>query len=110
MRMRFSIGGCLIALVLAGGCAQKLTYEHWSSIENGASPEEVAAVLGDPWQRTSDTWIYQDADRGITANIYFKDKQVIGKKWGDPQRGIEGGSPYVTQPGEEHSIRARTIE
>jgi hypothetical protein len=99
----------LFALI-ATGCAQKLTHDRWETIHNGASPDVVEATLGEPWERMDNQWIYHDEDRGITANVYFDERGVIGKKWADPDRGIEGSNPNVNEPGESEETRVRKME
>ena len=92
------------------GCASNLTYERWATLHQGATPETVEATLGEPWQKADGTWVYHDPDRGITASIFFEHDTMIGKEWADPDRGIAGSNPRVTQPGDAEEIRVQRIE
>lgn len=96
-----------LILLAAVGCAQKLTYERWETIHDGEDYGSVESTLGDPFQQTAETWVYQDTDRGITAMVYFQNGQVIGKKWACPEHGMQGKSPHVNQPGESEEIIIR---
>lgn len=98
-----------LGLILVG-CAQKLTYERWDTIQQGESPEVVKAILGKPLEQGDTRWLYHDADRGITADIYFQDAKVIGKTWADPDRGMCGKSPLVNQPGDVDKHEYRKVE
>lgn len=111
MRTANCTKGLVVGLILVVcGCAQKLTYERWQTIHDGTTPEVVKATLGEPFQTTEQTWVYQDSDHTITAFIYFKDGQVIGKQWKDLQRGIEGDDPHVKEPGESSTFKSQKIE
>jgi hypothetical protein len=106
--MRHAKWGLLGLLgLMVVGCAQKLTYDRWEMVNQGQSKEGVEAILGKPVERLDMRWMYMDADRGITADIYFDDAKVIGKTWADPKRGMCGQSPNVTKPGdaETHSFQ-----
>ena len=97
-------------LVLCG-CAEKLTYERFQTIEEGVSSRDaVEATLGKPWQKTGSEWIYHDPDRGITSSVFFEDDTVSGKTWADPDRGMVGQSPNVKQPGDADRTRVQKIE
>ena len=108
--IRFKQWGLAAAVLVLCGCAEKLTYQRFETIHEGASRAAVEATLGEPWQTTGQEWIYYDADRGITAHVYFDDEDVIGKTWADPERGMVGKTPHVSQPGEAEQIRVRKIE
>lgn len=99
-----------VALAVAG-CGEKLTYERFQTIRDGDSPEVVESILGKPTMMAigGQTWAYQDFDRGIIAQIYFQDSQVVGKKWGDAEHGIQG-DPAITAPGESSETHMRQIK
>jgi YD repeat-containing protein len=103
-------GLILLIGLTAVGCAEKFTYQRWETVHDGMAADAVQATLGKPWQTTDQTWVYYDQDRSITAMVYFDQGKVIGKRWQDPQRGIQGKSPNVNQPGESERIEVRTIE
>ncbi len=94
-------------LLLLAGCAQKLTYERWELIREGDSAQDVQSILGEPMQRGNTSWLYFDGDRNITADIYFQDDKVTGKRWSDPKHSFSGGSPNVKQPGDAEELRYR---
>lgn len=100
----------LPALLWTAGCSQKLTYERWESVYEGQRADVVEQVLGEPVERLDMRWLYMDADRGITADIYFQDGEVIGKTWSDPERGMVGKSPHVNQPGDSDTLKYRKVE
>jgi len=103
-------GLILLIGLTAVGCAEKLTYQRWETVHDGMASDTVQATLGKPWQTTDQTWVYYDQDRSITAMIYFDQGKVVGKRWQDPQRGIQGKNPNVNQPGESERIEVRTIQ
>ena len=110
MRTRFSRYGMIAAATFAAaGCAEKLTYERWQTIHNGAPPAAVEQTLGEPWEKLEMAWEYHDADRLITAAIYFQNDQVIGKTWEDPEHGMRGENPNVSQPGDAHEVRINKL-
>lgn len=92
------------------GCSQKLTYDRWELIRDGQSPDAVQATLGEPVEKLDMSWLYMDADRGVTANIYFQENKVIGKTWCDPDRGMQGKSPHVNEPGDREDLKYQKIE
>jgi hypothetical protein len=96
---------------MACGCAEKLTYERFQTIQTGDSPRVVESTLGKPTIRGigDQTWVYQDYDRCINAVVYFHEAKVSDKKWSDMQRGIEG-KPSVSQPGESREVHVREIK
>ncbi len=100
----------VVLMLAAMGCAEKLTYQRWETIHDGASSDVVRATLGDPWQKTDMAWVYNDSDRHITAFVYFEGDKVIGKTWEDPEHGMQGKSPNVNQPGDAEEIKVQTIK
>jgi len=85
-----------LGLVLLVGCAEeKLTFERWQTIHQGQSPEAVTQCLGEPWQKMSDRWVYEETDRHVSAKIYFNEDgtKVICKQWYDPDNGWQGKNP-----------------
>ena len=84
------------ALAMFMGCAQeKLTFERWQTIHEGQSPEAVEQCLGEPWQKMSDRWIYEDTDRHVSARVYWNadGTKVICKQWYDPDNDWHGKNP-----------------
>lgn len=96
--------------ILFLGCSQKLTYERWELVREGQSPDAVQATLGDPVEKLDMSWLYVDPDRGITADIYFQDDKVVGKRWCDPDRGMQGKSPNVNESGDREDLKYKKIE
>ncbi len=90
-------------LLLVFGCGEKLTYQRWQSIQDGADKDQVEEILGEPFQRTNGTWVYQDSGRNITSMVFFKDDAVIAKRWACPEHGMQGKSPCVADPSCEDS-------
>ena len=84
------------AAVLVAGCAEeKLTFERWQTIHEGQTPLAVEEAIGEPWQKISDRWIYEDGERHISARVYFNEDgtKVMCKQWYDPDRGWHGKNP-----------------
>lgn len=95
------------------GCAEKLTYQRFQMIQEGASTRaEVEATLGTSkrCEALDQKWVYYDEDRQITATIDFEGDKVCGKEWMCPKHGWEGQSPQVKQPGEAEHTRIQKIE
>lgn len=107
------VGFGLILVVIGTllvGCAEKLTYEHWRTLENGMRQETVRATIGDPWQTFEKEWHYYDSDRGINVTVYYNDDwEVVGTTWSSPER-TEGSSPHVNDIGDAEETRIQTIE
>jgi hypothetical protein len=84
------------AVVLVVGCSEeRLTFERWQTIHEGQTPLAVEEAIGEPWNRMSDRWIYEDSERHISARVYFNEDgtKVICKQWYDPDRGWQGKNP-----------------
>jgi hypothetical protein len=98
-------------LLLVCGCGDKLTYQRWQSVQDGASKEQVKDTLGEPFQQTEGTWVYQDAERNITSMVFFQNDQVVSKRWASPKHGIQGKSPCVVDPScEDSPVKMRESE
>lgn len=110
MRVNWKLALLSVPVLLLLGCTQKLTYERWQTIHEGDSPEAVHAILGEPLEKLDMRWMYMDADRGISADIYFESAKVTGKTWSDPDRGIVGKSPNVNKPGDSEHTRMQKIQ
>jgi hypothetical protein len=96
-------------ILLTWGCS-KLTYDNWRAINVGhESPEAVRAILGEPWMKVDQTWVYNDNDRGVTAMIKFADDRVVGKEWADVKRGIETVGEQPDEPGDREELRIRQV-
>lgn len=74
--------------VMVAGCAEKLTYERFSTITPQRSTEaQVVDVLGEPDDRAANQWIYSRFDRDLTVIVTFDDEGVVRQKqWMDPER------------------------
>lgn len=103
-------------VLLATGCASKLTYDRFQMIEiRMDSQPEVREILGSPDAEFETEWMYDDLDRHVSAVIYFDDTGlVIGKEWMDATRGTFEGDESADQPplGEmrEERRRSRTLD
>jgi hypothetical protein len=87
--------GAIVAVLVVGCAEEKLTFERWETIHDGQTPLAVEEAIGEPWQKLSDRWAYEDSDRHITATVYFNEDgtKVICKQWYDPERGWHGKNP-----------------
>ncbi len=111
MRARLFLGILIAAIgMISLGCAEKLTYERWQTIHDGATADVVEAALGKPWQTTEQTWVYYDQDKAVTVMVYFDKNQVIGTTWQSPEHGMKGKSPSVNRPGDSEQIKAQSIK
>lgn len=90
-------------VTLSVGCEEKLTYKRWQLIHEGQSKLAVEQTLGDPLIKMADHWTWNNADKAITAQVWYSGEgKVIAKQWFDPKRGMEGGPPggSATEGGE----------
>lgn len=97
-------------LLMVAGCAEKLTYERWQTINLGASPDEVEETLGKPWEREFGTWVYYDSDRNVTATTIFgEDGKLMKKTWNSPDIQDEEGE-LITQPGQSEETNVKKFD
>jgi hypothetical protein len=102
----------IAALGLAGGCGDKLTYEHFSLIRPQATVDfEVEEFIGEPDDKVTDRWIYSRHDRDLTVIVTFgKDRVVKRKEWIDGERWEDSGDKTDRKPGSESIDSLKTYE
>ena len=79
---------CLAASVLAamviGGCTQ-FTRQNYERIQTGDDRARVKDVMGKPFQRGSELWVYVHRKPFYQAKIHFDGNQVVNKEWFDEE-------------------------
>ena len=74
------------ALMVLGGCADKLTRNHYEMIVvNTSTTDDVARTIGEPNRpKLRDVWIYERVDKHLVVKIEFSDEDVVvHKEWID---------------------------
>lgn len=97
-------------LLMVTGCAEKLTYERWKTLNLGDSTEAVEKTLGKPWEREFGTWVYYDSDRNVTATAIFDENgKLLKKTWLSPDI-QDGQGDLLTEPGQSEEINVREFD
>ena len=80
----------VVGVVVVTGCAQKLTFDCWSTLTLQSSKMEVETVLGAPNEyKKADRWMYHKPDEQITVNVEFVgDDKVTYSRWVDSEHGV----------------------
>jgi len=71
----------VLAATLAAGCTAKFTQQKFETIYPGMPDYVVERKLGPPQHRTSELWVYTSESPYYRADIIFRDRRVVGKKW-----------------------------
>lgn len=89
----------------------RLTYDNYSRIaQQGSTPSEVAALLGEPTNRLGQQWMYERPKQHLFVFVDFDDSGRVSRKqwvdattgsWDDTKNG--GDSPGSAQSQTIHS-------
>jgi len=72
-------------LLVLGGCADKLTRNHYEMIVvNTSTADDVSRTIGEPnHPKLPELWLYERVDKHLIVKIEFSGVTVIRKEWID---------------------------
>jgi hypothetical protein len=84
------VGTAALALLSAGGCKKKLTFERWEALPIGESKADVRSALGKPLEDRGTRLTYANQDDGIAAEAWFDPQtgRLTYTHWADPIHGM----------------------
>jgi hypothetical protein len=105
------VGLFVVGLTVLCGCAEKLTYKNWRTLDEGVVyQDDVVATLGTKHllHKSDEEMTYSDTERGITATFEFDERgKLVRKLWSQAGGTVDEGSP-IDQPGDENMIHRET--